>query len=218
MQAKGKNKMIKTPDIQDILDVDRFAARTYYPKRRDPDGNVPEVYYIRGAHGPTAINASTFRASDGARIDDLISFDAFLALEQGYYKSRFVEYNGSIVYLLNTGADENSRNHSYRPERIQLSHHHPDVTGDFTSRQGYQQAMSGLSTHRTAPNVAIDLLESGKVIGCALSDNFGLITSYKTPNIQLVRRHRIIGELINGYPSLYPGYEHYFYAVNKLWR
>lgn len=208
--------MIKTPDIQDINDVDRFSTRTYYPLVRAADGSVDAVVYIRGVQSVGQIGVSKYNGD--VRQDTAMTLGEFLALEQGYYKSRLVEYNGSILYLLNTGADESSRNHSFRAERIRISHHHPEVTDDFQSIPYHRQAMYALSTKRTPAYKAIELLESGKVIGCALSDNFGLITSNKSETLQLVRRSRVIGDVVNGQPTLHPGYDHYFYAVNKLWR
>lgn len=207
-------KLLKVPDIQDIGDVNRFAIHAWYPLRRQADGSVTAVIKVVGAtHSRVLVHK--YAGDDGAT--DEMTLDAFLQLEQGYYKSRLVEYEGSVIYLQNTGADERIRCHSFRLEAIDVWHNHEDVTHKFGSIPAHKRAMVGLSIKRTQVKDAIAQLEEGTIIGCALSDNFGLITSENSDAIQIVRRNKVIGEVHNGEPYLKAGFDHYFYAVNKLW-
>lgn len=209
--------MIKTPDIEDIDDVSRFAVGAWYPVKRNKLGDVTLVARIENK----AEGMVLCRTSDGISPTYGISsvpFSEFLTWDQGYYKSRLVEYNGSIIYLANSGADENRRNHSYRIDSIQVRHVHQSVTGDFELKDKGTQALVGLSTRRTPAYEAITKLEEGSVIGCALSDNFGLATFENSAEIQLMRRTKPIGYIRDGRPVLNHGADHYFYAVSKLWR
>lgn len=209
--------MIKAPDIEDIGDVSRFSERCYYPYRRTTEGDADGVVYIRAAGPPNTVIVSIYKEGE-TRQDKDITLESFLKLEQGYYKSRLVEYNGSVVYIQNNGGNEYpNNNHAFRTDRVDYFHLHPEVTSTLLNIDGWKQALIALSNRKTKVYAAIDKLEKGEVIGCALSDNYGLITNSKSANIQIIRRNRIIGEVRNGSPYLNDGMEHFHYAVNKLW-
>lgn len=207
--------MIKVPDIQDIQDVQRFANGAWYPLTRAPDGSVTSVIKIAGVAGNTVICHKY--VGDQPGVTHSMTLNEFLSLDQGYYRSRMVDYGGSVLFIQNNGADERLRNHSYRADACRTYHNHYDVTCGFDDLPSNKTAIVALSTKRTIPSVAITKLEEGEIIGCALSDNFGLITSEKSDAIQIVRRSKVIGEVHNGEPFLKNGCEQYFYAVNKLW-
>lgn len=208
--------MIKCPDIEDIGDVGRFCIESYYPMVRKKCGEVEVVAKVRQAGGNDILIGEYKKGHPVAA--SVYPFSTFLSWEQGYYKSRLVEYNGSILYLINAGAGEQHRNHGYRTNSTKIQHHHYDITQSFESEAAYEQARVALSLHRTSVPDALSQLESGSVVGCALSDNFGLITTDKSPYIQIVRRSKVIGKVINGSPQLNKGMEHHFHAVSKLWR
>jgi len=208
--------MIETSDIEDIGDVGRFAQTNWYAWTRQDDGTVTRAAFITATSGP-AILVRLYDL-DGSYIDDIITLDKFLKLEQGYYKSRFVEYNGSIVYVRNTGANEGTRNHGFNTSAYELAHVHPLLTHSLSEQLAYIVAITALSKKRTAFSDALSILDRGEAVGCALSDNYGLITTDKSDAIQIVRRSRTIGEIRYGMPSVYPQYKQYTFTVTKLCR
>jgi hypothetical protein len=212
--------MIKTPDIQDINDVSRFAAGAWYVTDRRPDGTVSGVCKIIGVQGTSVITRGA-KIKDGDVVsvnEDTISFPTFLTFDQGYYKSRLVEYAGSMVYVQNTGATELLRNHSYRPDGVRILHTHEDLTSNFEGMMYELQAAYSLSTKRFHWNTALSLLEAGECVACPLSDNFGLVTMANKELVQIIRRNKSIGEVRDNQPHLRTGMEHYYNAVTKLWR
>lgn len=214
----GFDLMLLTPDIEDVGDVGRFCVECYYPVARKPDGAVDGVCYIRTTSGNNVLIRVWPDPSKDAYKDQTISFAQFLDLEQGYYKARLVEHNDSIVYVRNIGANEQSRNHSINIGRVRYDHMHIHHTGDVGYMDAWRAAAIILSKKRTPFFQAIEKLDAGDVIGCALSDNYGLVTMANKAHIQLVRRNKIIGEIVNGQPQLLPGCHQYALGVSKVCR
>lgn len=206
-----------TPDIEDIQDVVRFCVDCWYPMQRDAYGVVTKVGYIRTVIGDKVMLRSWTRGMEKYK-DEALSLDDFLDLEQGYYKPRMVEYEGSVMYIRNLGANEHSRNHGVNLGRIRFDHIHEQVTNVIHNFDGSVISGSVLSKKRTPYHTALQQLSEGDIIGCALSDNYGLATFHNKEHIQVMRRTRIIGEVVKDRPQLHPHCEQYTLGVGKACR
>lgn len=205
-----------SPDIEDTGDVGRYCIRSFYPLARDGEGNVTKTLLVAGC-GDGEVSGEMYDHISGHAALMNMTFDEFLALEQGFYKSRLVEYADSIVYLRNQDAvNRDHRIHGLRADVISRHHHHPDVTQTLESMSLHRFASVAWSTKRTPFSQAQRKLSSGDGVGYAMSDNFGVITTSNSEYSQLVWKKHIIGDVVDGAPRLKAKYSHLYRVMEKL--
>lgn len=202
--------MRKIADVEDAADFDRWSVGAFYHDTR----TVGQPKMMLGCYAAAASSRSVAIRKESGDLH-LVALDEFLQHwgEHGLFRSRMVQVDYGLVYL-------KSRN----PERahglnLQLVDRTPltDLTRellDDMNQTTFAEHVFRNKRHRFWD--ALYTLERGDALGCALSDNYGLIVSKASSHPQLMYRSSVVGTVVNGDIRLEDRWSHLVRVAESL--
>lgn len=204
-----------SPDIEELTDVSRYCIHSFFPYEMNTDGSVRTIYYVEGVtdrvvYGRVYYNGSKIRSAPLQ-----LSFESFLAIDAGPFRSHMMEYKDSLVYVYNNSPG--SRTHGLNANNWAVKCFYPAFEGMLHQyNEMYEVAMQLFDYKRTKFNVGIRRLQDGDAVGIALSDRFGIITTEDHELPQIVYKQAIIGHILDERPVLKPAYRHLSSTIAAL--
>lgn len=206
------------PDIEEAEDVNRYCINHVFPMITNKDGTVQQILVVTGVDVDRSMIlgvSATADADDDVRSENvLITFDQFLDMDKGPFKSHMVEWEDTLVYFMNT--DPGGRGHGYSSDRSYYKCFFPPLQQRLDNMSQIAKAFAALSYKRTRFAEGIRKLQDGECVGIALSDRFGIITTDSEELPQLVYKTSIIGEVRDEQPILLPQFEYLTSIINGL--
>lgn len=195
----GKNK---TPDIEQIGDIDRFCTGSWFAS----GDRCLHVVGIQVAENRVIVEYQGRQRSLGERV---IPFEEFLDnVTLGVPASTYVVVEGTLQYVwINT---INRTTQGYR--RGQCRWDGFPMLGDLPDKVVVRQILFPEYTPYTE---ALRVLDRGDAIGQALAPNIGVISTPSGP-YKLTYQASIIGEVQGGKPVVYPKYKHLAVIVESV--
>jgi hypothetical protein len=199
--------MRKAADIEDIQDIPRRCRESWY-YRKDSVGadGIPTIYglldYEEARRGRILIGEWS------PTINDFLDSWG----DHGPWKNRMVEVRGTVLYVRHRELEPHE--HGVVPRNMVFkSFNLPNVFDDMTHEA---RAPLYMNHTRTRFGQALALLEAGTRIGCALSDNYGVVTTEYSPDPILVFKTHEVGDIKGGVVYLKDQWKYLRRVENQL--